>query len=76
MPSGAAFKITYPSTIVIGTGTLSKCTVTYKSVVYIMTGCTVDSANRFIYVNTGLTATINAGDTLVITMGSLTNPIT
>jgi hypothetical protein len=38
--------------------------------------CTLDTANRVIMLNTGLTVAVLAGEPVAITLGSFTNPIT
>jgi hypothetical protein len=59
MPSGSAFSITYPSTISV-TG-ITTCDVIYGGVTYSMTGCSVDTTSRSIYVEDGFNTAVTAG---------------
>ena len=74
MPIGASFKIFYPSSVTISGITV--CSILYNSVTTTLTGCSLDSTNSVIYITSGFNTAVNAGDSLAITFGMITNPNT
>lgn len=76
MPSGSAFKVTYPSSVSVASSTLTKCQVLHNTVIYTLTGCSVDIANRVVTIATGFNSAVNAGDSVAITFGPVINPNT
>ena len=74
MPVGASFKIFYPSSVTISGITV--CSILYNSVTTTLTGCSLDPTNSVIYITSGFNTAVNAGDSLAITFGMITNPNT
>lgn len=75
MAAGAAFLITYP-TSVTPPSSFSSCSVIYNGVTYSMGTCSVNTASNTISVANGLSVSIPAGSTIQIVMNSITNPST
>lgn len=75
MPSTAAFRIKYPSTVTVTAASVTTCKIEYLSTPYTMS-CSVDTVNSFILVNSGLLLAIPADATLKLTVGPITNPRT
>ena len=75
MPSTAAFRIKYPSTVTVTAASVTTCKIEYLGTPYLMS-CSVDTVNSFILVNSGLLLAIPADATLKLTVGPITNPRT
>jgi len=71
MTSGGSFKVTYPPDVTFS-GTFATCTVTHSTGTYTMTGCTSSGSDLFI--TTGFTPNVAAGDSISINIGLITNP--
>lgn len=69
--SGAAFQITYPSTITVPSS-LTDCYIVVSGTSYPMT-CTVSTSTKTIFMS-GFTGTAAAGSQLALTLGLITNP--
>ena len=79
MPSTAAFRIKYPSTVVVNAASVTTCTIDYlgtKGLLVYKMSCTVDAVNSYILLNSGLLLAIPADATLKLTVGPITNPRT
>lgn len=74
MPSGSAFLITYPATV-SPASSLTTCQVIYSGVTYLMSGCTVDTSTKTIYIPTGFSSTVSIGGSIKIILSPITNPI-
>jgi len=72
-PNGGTFVITAPATVVVA-GTMATCKVTYNSVDTTMT-CSV-SGQVITVGGSAFTTVLAKGDSLSITVGPITNPVT
>jgi hypothetical protein len=75
MPTTAAFRIKYPSTVTVTSASVTTCKIEYLGTAYPMS-CSVDTVNSLILVNSGLLVAIPADATLKLTVGPITNPRT
>jgi hypothetical protein len=75
MPMTAAFRVKYPSSVIVNAGSVDICKAEYNANTYPMS-CSVDTTNSFILLNSGLTLDIPADATLKLTFGPITNPRT
>ena len=75
MPSTAAFRIKYPTTVTVTAASVTTCSLDYLGTPYQMS-CSVDTVNSFILVNSGLLVAIPADATLKLTVGPIINPRT
>lgn len=74
MASGGAFYITYPSDVAVSS--LTTCSVTYSSVTYTMSSCSVNTGSRVIKVGGGFSTAVTAGGSIDILLSPITNPVT
>ena len=75
MAVGAAFLITYP-TSVTPPSSFSSCSVITGGVSYSMGTCSVNTATNTISIANGITSSIPAESSIQIVMNSITNPST
>lgn len=74
MAANAAFKIYYPSSVVITS--LSTCQIVYNLQTYNPNVCSLDTTNQVISIYGNFAVAVPAGATVAINFGPVTNPQT